>query len=138
MTMIAKSVVTLRIMGDAVVPTEVSKLLGCEPSGSYSKGQVMTSPSGKQVTRKSGMWMIETDDSEPGAVDAQVSKILSQLNPDLAVWKKLSEDYKIDLFCGLFMDEVNEGLELSPATLGALGQRGIMLGLDIYGPADAD
>lgn len=28
----------------------------------------------------------------------------------------------------------NEGVEISPATLLALGERGILLGIDLYGP----
>jgi len=42
--------------------------------------------------------------------------------------------FEVDIFCGLFMGSSNEGLSLSPRTLSALGQCGIELGLDIYGP----
>jgi hypothetical protein len=37
-------------------------------------------------------------------------------------------------FCGLFLDEMNEGISLSPDTLAAIGSRGLSSGLDIYGP----
>ena len=40
----------------------------------------------------------------------------------------------MDLFCGLFMHESNEGAEISPASLTALGDRGVKLSLDIYSP----
>jgi hypothetical protein len=45
----------------------------------------------------------------------------------------LESKYRIDLFCGLFMEGTNEGLQISPETLHALGERGISLGLDMYG-----
>jgi hypothetical protein len=43
----------------------------------------------------------------------------------------------VALFCGWFMRESNEGVEISAHTLGLLGERGIVLSLDIYGPDDA-
>ncbi len=49
----------------------------------------------------------------------------------------LASRFDIDLFCGWFMAGGNEGVELSPATLLALGERGIRLGIDLYAPDDA-
>jgi hypothetical protein len=46
----------------------------------------------------------------------------------------IASKYRVDPFCGLFMDGGNEGLTISPASLVALGQRGIELALDVYGP----
>jgi hypothetical protein len=36
------------------------------------------------------------------------------------------------MFCGVWLDEGNQGLALSPKTLQMLGERGIKLELDIY------
>ena len=52
------------------------------------------------------------------------------------MWNELASKYDIDLFCGLFMEKGNEGMEISPKTLQALGERNILLGLDIYDPAE--
>ena len=60
------------------------------------------------------------------------SKYLYKLSPELDVWKSLAAEYEIDLFCGLFMNESNEGMEISPKALKALGDRGIVLSLDLY------
>jgi hypothetical protein len=38
------------------------------------------------------------------------------------------------VFCGWFVNEGNEGVEIEPHALRALGERGIKLDLDIYGP----
>ena len=50
------------------------------------------------------------------------------------VWKALSKEYAVDLFCGLFMSETDEGVEISEKNLKSLGERGIKLGLCIYAP----
>jgi hypothetical protein len=78
------------------------------------------------------MWSLEALNSEPGDVDQQVSEILGKLTDDLGVWRKMSEKYRVDLFCGWFMTENNEGLSISSKTLLDLGKRGIELGIDIY------
>jgi hypothetical protein len=36
------------------------------------------------------------------------------------------------MFCGLFLGDTNEGLSLRPETLARLGERGLVLDLDIY------
>jgi hypothetical protein len=68
----------------------------------------------------------------------KIREILEQLPNNLEVWKDLAARFKIDMFCGLFMDRTNEGLGFSPDTLLELGKRGIELGLDIYGPTFDD
>jgi len=135
MAHLSKSVTSIRIIGDDLVPDEITKLLGCTPTNSYFKGEVVRRiKTGQEVTKKSGIWLLETTDSEPENIDMQVSELLGKLTEDLAVWSNIKSRFKIDLFCGLFMEESNEGAEISSGTLKALGERGIMLSLDIYGP----
>ena len=77
---------------------------------------------------------MEAPDTEPENFDYQVKVMLDGLTEDFSVWKSLSERFKIDMFCGWFKNESNEGVEIAPETLLALGQRHILLGLDIYSP----
>ncbi len=65
-------------------------------------------------------------------MDGQIREILSQLSGDLSVWRSITQRYHVDLFCGLFLRESNEGLTLSSQSLAALGERGIEMGMDIY------
>ena len=44
----------------------------------------------------------------------------------------LTRRFKVDLFCGLQMEEWNRGLSFSPETLRRVAERGLELGLDIY------
>lgn len=54
----------------------------------------------------------------------------------MAVWERLTSSFEADIFCGLFLESMNEGLEISPQTLLAIGQRSFTLGFDIYGADD--
>lgn len=131
---IERSTAALRIFGDELVPEEIGELLGCPPTHCYRKGEVKVLQSGHELKRKTGMWLLAAAAHEPENLDKQVAETLARLAQDLAVWESLSERFEIDLYCGLFMKETNEGLSLSPATLRALADRRIKIGLDIYAP----
>ena len=138
MAQVHKSRVTLRIMGDDLIPEEITRLLGAPPTHAQVKGEkIIGRKTGTVRTAKSGMWRLCASDREPEDLDNQVNELLSQLTNDLSVWIDIGKRYKIDLFCGFFMKSSNEGLTLSAQSLAALGNRGIEAGFDIYGPADA-
>jgi hypothetical protein len=129
------SVAALRVFGDDVIPSEISLLLGAEPSKAAIKEEpIQASSNARARTARTGSWRLQVQDREPGDPDAQVAELLGPLTTDLQVWRDLAERFKVDLFCGWFMSESNEGISLSPKTLRALGDRGIELQLDIYGP----
>jgi hypothetical protein len=130
---IHSSKATLRIFGDDVVPTEITRLLGSQPTTARAKGETWVgAKSGKEITARTGNWRLEASAREPEDLDGQVQELLGKLTQDLEVWAALAQRFRVDLFCGLFMKSANEGVDLSPATLAALGNRGIKLSLDIY------
>ena len=133
MANLARSVATLRISGDDLLPEEISSLLGSEPTHGQHRGQEISNKSGMRIA-KFGHWRLEAKDEEPENLDAQVHELLNRLTPDLLVWSTLSNQFRIDLFCGLFMNKSNEGVSIAPSTLTSLGERGIELSLDIYAP----
>jgi Domain of unknown function (DUF4279) len=116
-----RSTMTLRVMakirGESVDKKEISQLLGCEPD-----------------QEKFRHWSLDAPDKEEADLDAQVDWILLRVTADLGVWKKITEAYRVDLFCALYLERSNRGVTLAPKTMLALGARGIELGLDIYAP----
>jgi ribosomal protein L19 len=128
-----KSSVTLRIGGDDLVPHEITKLLGAQPTTAQAKGdKIVGRKTGQVRIAKMGIWMLEAMDREPEDIDGQVQEVLGQVTGDLTIWKSFGQKYQIDLFCGIFLDGSNEGMTLSAACLAILGKRGIEMGLDIY------
>lgn len=133
MAQVSRSKASLRIIGDTLNPKEISDLLGIEGTTMYAKGDVrIIKRTGREIERKSGHWSLVATECEPEDIDGQVSELLNQLPSDLDIWGELASKYSIDLFCGLFMEKGNEGMDISPKTLVELGNRGIMLALDIY------
>lgn len=133
MGQIERSLATLRLFGDDLIPEEISAILGASPSDSYRKGdQEIGKVTGKIRIQKTGSWRLCAEAREPEDLNAQILEILAKLSLDLNVWKALSSRYEVNFFCGLFMGGSNDGLLLSVDTLQALAVRGIKLGLDIY------
>ncbi len=92
------------------------------------------SKDGRETIAKIGSWVLSSEHRTPEDLDGQVAEILGKLTQDLDVWAQLARRFEIDVFCGLFMRESNEGMTLSAKTVLALGTRGIELGFDIYDP----
>ena len=74
----------------------------------------------------------------PGDLDGQIRELFGSLTSDLDVWRELAAKYRPNLFVGCFMEEENEGIEVSPESLAILAERGIRLDLDIYDPPGPD
>jgi Domain of unknown function (DUF4279) len=131
------SVATLRILGDDLLPDEISLLLGANPTESYKKGEELVGHStGTSRIARTGRWSLSATRQEPEDLEAQIFEVLDQLSSDLKVWESISSRFKSDLFCGIFMGSRNEGVPLSSKALFAMGQRGISLGLDIHDASD--
>ncbi len=68
----------------------------------------------------------------PGDLDGQVAELVETLSNNLSVWQDLSRRFDGDVFCGIFMEEGNEGISLSVATMESLSARGLSINFDIY------
>lgn len=129
---------TLRIWGDELIPDEISRVLGGRPTIAHSKGEelrVASNPDQVRVARF-GSWHLEATASVPEDVNGQVAELLSKLTTDLSVWASIADKFKVDVFCGLFMVESNEGFSLSTEAMSELASRGIEIGFVIYDPDD--
>jgi hypothetical protein len=78
MAALHESAATFRIGGDALKPDEVSRLLGCQPSFAFAKGDIKLSKT-RPIVRKSGMWALEATKQQPADLNAQIEEIFSRL-----------------------------------------------------------
>ena len=129
------SCAALKIDGDSLNPDTISRLLGCRPTVGFVKGQIEPSR-GKPIVRETGYWHFDAAGQQPGSLDAHVTELFGRVNDALPVWRRLSREYQIELFCVYFTREAHKPVQASPQTLKALGDRGIKLKLHIYSPAE--
>jgi hypothetical protein len=126
------SAASIRFCGDGLDPNEITRLLACEPTAGRRKGDIYHTPSGTELKARTGLWSLNADRREPANLDAQITDIFARLSDDLGVWQDLAMRFEGIVFCGLFLKTSNEGIDIKPDTLSAIGARGLTLDFDIY------
>ena len=135
MSAVYKTAVTLRFFGDDLDPDDLTARLGAQPTSCSRKGGTWKTSSGVEKPALRGSWRLESARRRPGDLSAQIRELLEPLTSDFSVWQDLASRFRADLFCGLFMQESNEGITIEPETLAMIGERSLLLDLDIYGPS---
>jgi len=92
--------VSLRFFGDDLEPTEITRLLGCQPSEAACTGQLVTCLKGSYTARR-GFWRLRSERGETDIAD-QLTNLLGRLTGDLAIWRELTARYDADLFLRAF------------------------------------
>lgn len=129
-----KSKLSLRISGDSLVPAEISELLAGQPTFSHAKGETIGgSGNGPVRVARTGMWSLSVKERSPENLDGQLRELFDQLTDDLDAWQKICNNYKADLFVGLFMHGWNEGLILTASVVKMMSDRMLEIGFDVYG-----
>ena len=128
--------VSLRVFGDDIDLSEVTRLLNCEPTNSARTGDIITSRNGYSRTVRKGHWHLS---SEPNALDLdeRVIELLAKVSSDLDMWRALTQRFDVDVFCGVFPAKEMHGFELSPRLLAMLAARKLPIVFDIYAPSPA-
>ncbi|AGK59908.1 hypothetical protein HYPDE_41198 [Hyphomicrobium denitrificans 1NES1] len=132
MAEVHETAASLRFHGDDLDPEEISRVLGAQPTRCRKKGGIWITPSGKEKIARTGSWNFAAKKEPPCDLDKQINRIFSDLSDDINAWKVIASRYRGNIFVGLFLSSLNEGLTLSPTTLSAIGSRGLVLGFDIY------
>ncbi|WP_454886231.1 DUF4279 domain-containing protein [Sphingomonas oryzagri] len=132
MAALHETTMTLRFFGDDLDPDEVTARLGCLPTFGAKKGGIWITKRGAEKVARTGFWRIAVENRQPGDLDAQIAELLEQCSDDLSAWTDLTAQFTANVFCGVFMDERNEGASLSPESMRLLGARNLPLWFDIY------
>ncbi|MFB0613464.1 DUF4279 domain-containing protein [Aurantiacibacter poecillastricola] len=129
---LGQSAATLGFYGDDLDPDEVSILLQVQPTVGVTKGGRWRTSLGTEKIAHTGSWRIEAVRCEPEDLSSQVEALLALTTSDLSVWRALTARFRGVIFCGLWLDTYNDGLELRPQVLSAIAERGLILDFDIY------
>ena len=110
----------------------LTERLGIEPSDVHDAGERR---SAKAAPYKHGQWSLRSPLAEELELEVHVRWLLDRLLPvrDRVV-EILKSDARLraDFYCGLWLEDENEGLTITPRTLADMSSLEADLGLDIY------
>ncbi len=133
MAPISASQVSLTISGDVLDPTEVTALLSCEPTRIEKKGEIKSPKNARKVYyARAGLWILQSQLPDTSDLEAKIVDVLDKTTKDLVIWTAINQRFTTQVFCGLFINSMNEGFELSTELLNQLGKRNLKIGFDIY------
>ena len=89
---------SLRIFGEELDPDEVSRLLGCAPTESTRRGDVVQRRT-RSIMASQGFWRLSTENSAEN-IETQLLTLFARLTDDFSVWQSLTTRFDADLFCG--------------------------------------
>src|ERR1051325_936803 len=118
---------TLSIHRDELDPDEISRILGCAPTGSHRRGD-----SGRSGTpRAQGAWLYSVEAKAPTGPEELVHLLLARLPTDDLVWANLRARFKLRLSFGIFTERWNRGFDLTPQAVSRISAFGAGLDVDI-------
>lgn len=128
---IKKVSVSLRFIGDELNPDEVTSMLKCQPTKAFRKGN--TIPDEKyQRTATTGGWILQSSLSDRENIEKHIIALFSSVSNEMHIWQYLTGRYRADLFIGIFMEDWNQGIELSSDLIKQITERHLKLSFDIY------
>lgn len=130
------STLSIRFSGFEMDVEALSELLECEPTQVRSRARSVMRD-GKKVHREQKIWLLEYGETDGVELEEKIESLLRRLTQDLVKWHDATSTYQADMFCGLFLDDLNQGFELSPKLLKKLAGRNLKIGFDIYAPTDS-
>lgn len=135
---IDSSRVSLRVMGDKVLPHAISEMLAAMPDLACEKGDHrITRQTGMQKER-TGKWILHGQEPEFIHLEKQIISLLDKVTDDLSVWQELTANFEVDIHCGVFLEAFNRGLIFSNYLLSELSKRNLKLNFDFYSCSHLD
>jgi len=129
---IEKYKVTLRIFGnEGFDPDYITRVLGCRPTIAEVKGQRIVTPSGTR-TAVENRWSLTVESNHHDEVEQGIAALLNRLPAQADLWRQLTHQYYVDIYCGLFLKTSKRGFGISPQLSRMLADRNIGIGFDLY------
>ncbi|MCI0405072.1 MAG: DUF4279 domain-containing protein [candidate division Zixibacteria bacterium] len=115
------SMVSLCIYADDIDLAALTERIGCRPTRARRKGE--KDPERPRIRpAQIGQWILEAP-KELSFPD-KTAFLLQATVADVEVWREIGQTHNIQLRCAVFLHSWTEGFDLSPETLGEIGNRG--------------
>ncbi|WP_038167019.1 DUF4279 domain-containing protein [Verrucomicrobium sp. BvORR106] len=123
--------ISLRFFSTDEHPTELTELLGIEPTSSNAPNTILTLPDGTEMTSRHGSWLWVIRGAPDSLWHEGVEYMLSRLPEAPDLWQRLTTKYQADIFCEFAVPPQSCSFELPVSVMRALVQRNLPLNLDL-------
>lgn len=93
---------TLRISSQTMSAVVMGSVLAVKATRSYEKGDPIAKRNAGDMFRQESAWFLESSADPSESLDQHIHEIVTFLEKHLEPLKKLENECKIDLVCGLF------------------------------------
>ena len=130
MTELDNSMVSIRFVSKNLDIKMIGDQLGYVESN-------LTETTVKKLRNNNIVLVIRLAGKDRMSLENKIIMLLGEFTKDIIIWKQVTEKIKADIFCGLFLDEWNQGFDLTPNLMKEISDRNLKIGFDIYSPADS-
>jgi len=123
---------SLRITGDTLKPDEVGAILGLDATRSGLKGERIGVR--HSAVRRTSFWILQCPLDTTFPLQDHLNWLLNILDEKRDLIISISENWKVEFFCGFSSENGQGGAIFEPALLRRLASFGIPLILDLYPP----
>jgi hypothetical protein len=123
------TMVSIRFSGKDLDPKKLGALLGFIESES-------TEMTVKRLKSGRVIWSIRLQNKESLPLEKKIEALLGEFTKDINAWNHVTDSINKDVFCGLFLGELNQGFSLTPSLMKELSDRNLEIGFDVYSPTD--
>ena len=129
----AKSSITLRITAPDLDPDEITRLLECQPSEAFRKGEEQwVEGFDEPFEANQGLWNIQVVAGKN--LDKSIRGLLAKMSSHLDHWKEIGKTCEVALLLFLVQRSPHEVYEISAKAFQELGDRQISLNMDVIYP----
>ncbi len=125
--------VKLLVRSTTLNRSDVTALLGVEPTRAWNPGERHPISKGSTLTRvvEWGQWQLKIYDNK-NSVEFKIRKLLQQCTSNLEAWRILRTEYEVCLTVSVYPDDWHGELILSPEILMLLAERQLPLECGVY------
>jgi len=123
---------SIRISSKDKTCTEVTKILGIDPTSFHAKGSLIYKKS--STYRKESLWILDSGISDDNKLEMHVDKLVVLIRGKKAAFKRLLRlKCEVELFLGFSSENGQGSYRLSSFNIGVLSEvRGISVLFDLY------
>jgi hypothetical protein len=126
---------SLHVAEQDLLPNEVTRLIGSEPTEAESRGVPLLRDDGSiRRVPKSGRWsrVIKSQSTDEWDISEVIRLLFHGLATDVSTWREIRKLGKIQVSLGLSLETSNKDFFLDEHLIAFLGERRISIWLDVY------